>query len=106
VGDKSGTETTRTEVTTINSRCARATRSFTLFTIFPAQNNMGARRCSDSYVIPGVSLFLRLLIKGWTDRLNNLKYGLIHAGLMDELFWVSATRAGVLLVGVGFSTFY
>jgi hypothetical protein len=37
--------------------------------------------------------------------LNNLKYGLIHAGLTDELFWVSATRAGVLVVGVGFSTF-
>ena len=35
------------------------------------------------------------LLEGWTKKLN--KYGLIYAGLTDEMFWVSAAKAGVLI---------
>jgi len=46
------------------------------------------------YVIPGVGWVVSYL-ESWTSRLN--KYGLIYAGLTGEPFWVSATRAGVLI---------
>lgn len=46
------------------------------------------------YVIPGIGWVVSFL-EGWTNKLN--KYGLIYAGLTGEPFWVSATRAGVLI---------